>query len=140
MLRSIPISGVVLIVGSALLVEPVRELARGLPSAPSGTGPIDLLVVTLVGGSIAALINNLPAAAFGAVWLAGADPVTIVAYLVGTDVMCVLTAHGSLATMLVHAVAARRGHTVSRRRYAWDAWRDVGLATAAAVIALILFR
>jgi Na+/H+ antiporter NhaD/arsenite permease-like protein len=139
-LRSIPISGVVLIVGSALLVEPVRELARGLPSAPSGTAPVDLLVVTLVGGALAALINNLPAAAFGAVWLVGAEPVTVVAYLVGTDIMCVLTAHGSLATMLVHAVAARRGHVVSRRRYAWEAWRDVGFATAAAILALILFR
>ena len=64
----------------------------------------------------------------------------IVAYLVGTDVMCVLTAHGSLATMLVHAVAARRGHVVGRRRYLREAWRDVGLAVAAAVIALVLFR
>lgn len=139
-LRSIPISGVLLIVGSALLEEPVRELARGLPAAPTGTGPLDLLVVTLVGGALAALINNLPAAAFGAVWLAGADPVTIVAYLVGTDIMCVLTAHGSLATMLVHAVAERRGHRVGRRRYLREAWRDVGLATAAAVVALVLFR
>ncbi|MFN8621107.1 MAG: hypothetical protein U0869_10220 [Chloroflexota bacterium] len=139
-LRSIPISGVILIVGSALLVEPVRDLARGLPSAPTGTSPADLLVVTLVGGALAAIVNNLPAAAFGAVWLAGADPVTIVAYLVGTDVMCVLTAHGSLATMLVHAVAERRGHPVRRRHYLRHAWRDTLLAVGAALLALILFR
>ncbi len=107
--RSLPPTGILLIVASGMLLGPIQQLAVGLPVPDASTSVLALVGVTLVGGLLAATINNLPAAAIGAVWLTGADPVTVVAYLVGTNIVCVLTPHGSIATMLSHAVARRRG-------------------------------
>lgn len=99
-----------------------------------------IIVVAVVGGVLAAAVNNLPAAAFGAVWLAAARPVTLVAFLVGTKILAIATPHGSLATMLSHAVADRRGRPVDRRRYLRRPWRDALLVGAAALLAVVWLR
>lgn len=89
--RSLPPAGILLIVVSGLLLGPIQQLAVGLSVPDGSTSALVLVTVTLIGGLLAATINNLPAAAIGAVWLSSADPVTVVAYLVGTNIVCVLT-------------------------------------------------
>lgn len=137
--RSIPVAGVVVILGAALLGGPMAALAAHLPAPALATPTIPVLVaVALVGGGLAALANNLPAAAFGAVWLVGARPELVVAYLVGTNVLALLTPHGSLATLLSRAVAARGGHELPRGPYLRTAWRFALVGAAAALAALAL--
>lgn len=63
MLRSIPLAGVAVIGIAAIASGPMGTAAGWLPR-PDAT-PRDLLFVAAVGGLVAALANNLPAAAFG---------------------------------------------------------------------------
>ncbi len=137
--HSIPVAGVAVILGAALLGGPMATLAAHLPvPARAAPGLPALVGVALVGGLLAALANNLPAAAFGAVWLAGARPDLVVAYLVGTNVLALLTPHGSLATLLCRAVAARGGHDLPHGPYLRAAWRFALVGGAAALAALVL--
>lgn len=123
LLRSVPLLGVAVIVLAVVLGGPMAALATRLPApARLGTAPLDFALVALVGGLLAAGFNNLPAAAFGAVWLHGASPALVVAYLIGTNVLALVTPHGSLATVLCRSVAERAGHAVPHGPYLRAAW------------------
>lgn len=141
LVTSVPMTGVAVVLLAAVTREPALELATGLPSpAALLPGPVAVLVACLVGGSLAALVNNLPAAAFGAVWLVGSPVGLILAFLVGTNVVALATPHGSLATILVRSIAARAGHPLAPRAYVRAAWRYAGLPALAALAAIVLVR
>jgi Na+/H+ antiporter NhaD/arsenite permease-like protein len=137
----IPRAGLVVILLATALEGPVRSLAAAVPSATQLLqGPASLVAVAAVGGLLAATVNNLPAAAFGAAWLAGAGPAVIVAFLVGTNIVALATPHGSPATMLARSVARASGHEVAFRRYVLGAWRYAAAGGIAALLAVALFR
>ncbi len=135
--QTVPAAGIGVIVGAAALAGPMGAVAAALPSPASIPEPLGLLAVAAVGGVLAALANNLPAAAFGAVWLAGSGVAPVVAYLVGTNIGALATPHGSLATMLCRSAAAARGHRVPARTYLRSAWRFAIVGSLAALIGLI---
>ncbi len=138
---SVPRLGVAVVLAAVFLGRPMAALAGRLPALQSGpVTPVDLGMAALVGGGLAAAANNLPAAAFGAVWLHGAPPALVVAYLVGTNVLALVTPHGSLATMLCRSVAARAGHAIPHGPYLRVAWLFALPATLAALAALALVR
>ncbi len=138
--RSIPPAGVAIILATVAFSGELDRLVALLPSAPLGADILTLAMVAVAGGLLSAAFNNLPAAAFGALWLIGAGPSTVIAFLIGTNVISVLTPHGSLATMLSHSVAIRRGWPLDRRAYVRRGWVEVVALTAAAVLALTWFR
>jgi len=141
LLRSIPRLGIAVILAAAALSGPMAAFAAALPS-PAGlpASPLELAALTVAGGVLAATVNNLPAAAFGAVWLHGAGASAVVAYLIGTNVLALITPHGSLATLLCRGIAIRAGHQIPHGPYLRAAWR-VGVAgSAAALVGLALFR
>lgn len=138
--RSIPISGLLLLLAAIAAHGLIADLARGLGGDAWPVTPLNLLMVALLGGGLAAVLNNLPAAIIGSVWLAGADIQIVMAFLIGTNVLAVITPHGSLATMLSHAVAGARGWRISRVAYVRHAWRDALPASGVALAALAIFR
>jgi Na+/H+ antiporter NhaD/arsenite permease-like protein len=85
-------------------------------------------------------VNNLPAAAFGAAWLGVATPELIVADLIGTNFAALITPHGSFATMPARSVARSHGHDPGLRSYLETAWRHAGVASLAAVVAVVVAR
>jgi len=134
LVRSIPISGVVIVLFAALARGPMVELAGGLPDLErTFPMPIALSAIALLGGLLAA-------AAFGAVWLVGASPAAIVAYLLGTNVLALLTPHGSLATILGRNLAAGAGAPLPARVYLLGAWPYALAGTVAGLIALLVIR
>ncbi len=98
------------------------------------------MIVAIVGGVLAAVVNNLPAAAFGAAWLGVASPTLIVAYLVGTNFGSVATPHGSVATILARSSARLRGRETGIRVYLANAWRYAAVTAIAAIAALVAIR
>ena len=97
-----------------------------------------LLLALAIGSALAMTVNNLPAAAFGATWLARAHPAAIIAFLIGTNIAAIPTPHGSVATMLGRSVGAEHDVTTSARAYVgfrlairggWCDRRDPGLGT-----------
>ena len=147
--RTIPIIGIVVVLGAFFARDLVTPFAGGLPSpAELGSSPAGLVIVALVGGILAATINNLPAAAFGAIWLAGSgvgsgsgiEAAPVIAYLIGTNIVCLATPHGSLATILARSLAATRGHRESSRFYLSYGWHYAVTAGGAALLALIVLR
>ena len=96
------------------------------------------MLALAVGALLAMAINNLPAAAFGAVWLAGSHPATIVAFLIGTNVAALATPHGSVATLLARAVGVRNGVAIPVGDYLRSAWRYAAIGTVAGLIALVI--
>lgn len=138
---SVPIAGVAVVLVAAVARGPAAEIASSLPGPLSiAPGPAGLLVACLVGGLLAAAFNNLPAAAFGAVWLIGDPASAIVAYLVGTNVVALATPHGSLATILARSIAARGGHPVATRSYLKAAWPFALVPAAVAVLVLAVIH
>ncbi len=133
--RSLPIAGLMVVLGAAVLAGPFAALATRLPSPTADVSGVALAAVA--GGAVAALVNNLPAAAAGSFWLVGASPHFVVAYLIGTNVAAIATPHGSVATMLARATAARGGMELSTRSYLSDAWR-YALAPSVAAVAVLL--
>jgi arsenical pump membrane protein len=141
LVRSIPISGVVVVLVAAIAREPMIRLADGLPQPDATLDPIAALpLIALVGGVLAATINNLPAAAFGAVWLVGASPAAIVAFLLGTNVLNLLTPHGSLATILGRNLAAAAGAHLPASIYLRTAWRFAIAGTVAGLLPLLVLH
>lgn len=136
--RSIPLAGIAVMLAAAALGGPMTALAAVLPT-PGATAPSPMALagVALVGGLLSAGLNNLPAAAFGAVWLRTADPALVVAYLIGTNVLALVTPHGSLATLLCRSAAARDGHAMGPRPYVAAAWRFALAGSLAALAALV---
>lgn len=132
--RSLPISALALVTAAAVLVGPAGDAAAGLPHP--GEDPVGLVAAMLVGGAAAALCNNLPAAAFGAVWLAYASPPVVIAFLLGTNILALATPHGSAATMLVRAGGHRRGVTMPAVDHLRAAWRYAAAGGVAAIAVL----
>ena len=128
-----PLTALAVIGAAVLLAGPIGSIAG---SVPVPAGAIGLVAIAVVGGGLAALVNNLPAAAFGATWLAPAGPMAIVAFLIGTNFGSIATPHGSVATILARSVGARAGHSVSPADYMRGAWRYALVGTAVALVAL----
>lgn len=134
--RAVPVGGLAVIGVAAVASGPI-SLAAGLLPLPGGT--LGGLVLALaVGGLLALLVNNLPAAAFGAVWLARAHPATIVAYLIGTNIAAIATPHGSIATILARAVGKGNGVQMPVGAYLRSAWRYAAIGTLAGGITLAI--
>jgi arsenical pump membrane protein len=139
LVRSIPISGVFVVLAAAVLRQPMIDLAAGLPRLEDALpATVALPVIALVGGVTAALINNLPAAAFGSVWLVGASPAAVVAFLLGTNILNLLTPHGSLATILGRNLATAAGAHLPASVYLRGAWRYAVAGTIAGLLPLLL--
>lgn len=136
LVRSIPIAGLAVIAMAVLASGPIGS-AAGLLPRPDGS-VVGLLLALGVGGALAAVVNNLPAAAFGAVWLFGAHPASVVAYLIGTNVIAVATPHGSVATILARAVGHRYGVEIPGRGYPRWAWPYAAAGAVAGILALAL--
>ena len=141
MVRSIPITGIAVVLFAAVARGPMVDLAAGLPR-PGGATPsvAELIVVAGVGGIVAAAINNLPAAAFGSLWLVGASPQAIIAFLLGVNILNMVTPHGSLATILARAIASAAGHHLPSGVYLRHAWRYAAAGTVAGLVALAVAR
>ena len=139
-MTAVPVSAVLVILAAAILREPIASLASYLPLPASAGDPRALLTIALVGGVLAATVNNLPAAAFGAIWLHAASGPFIIAYLLGTNVLALLTPHGSVATMLGRSLAHRGGVKGSPRGYVWLGWRYALGGTVPALLVLMAQR
>ena len=139
LVRAAPRGAFAVIVVAGLLAGPIASLAGSLPR-PADAGLVTLVLVAVVGGVLAALVNNLPAAAFGAAWLGVASPALIVAYLVGTNVGSIATPHGSVATILARSSARLRGRQAAIRPYLANAWRYALVSGLAAILALAATR
>lgn len=134
--RSVPVAGLIVIGLAALASGPIAVATGLLPRPDAG---IDGLVLALaMGGLLAAAINNLPAAALGAAWLARTHPATVVAYLIGTNIAALATPHGSVATILARAVGDRHGIATPAATYLRSAWRYASVGAIAAIAALWL--
>jgi arsenical pump membrane protein len=136
LVRSIPVAGPAVIGFAAIASGPITVATGVLPQADTSLG--GLLLALAVGGLLAAAINNLPAAALGATWLVRAHPPTIVAFLIGTNVAALATPHGSVATILAHAVGERHGIATPGRTYLRSAWRYASVGAIAAIVVLSL--
>jgi arsenical pump membrane protein len=134
--RAVPLSGLA-VIGLAAIAYGPMNMAAGILPHPDPT-LVGLVLALGIGALLAMAINNLPAAAFGAVWLAGAHPATIVAFLIGTNVAALATPHGSVATLLARAVGVRNGITTPVGTYLRSAWRYAAIGTAAGLLALII--
>jgi arsenical pump membrane protein len=134
--RSIPVGGLLVIGGPALASGPIATAAAFLPGPSDAPG--GLLLALLVGGLLAAILNNLPAAALGASWLAHAHPATVVAFLIGTNVVALATPHGSVATILARSAGAQHGVTTSSKAYLGSAWRYASIGAVAGLLALMV--
>lgn len=134
--RSIPLTGLGVVALAAVASGPMGTAAAWLPR-PDATA-VGLLLTVIVGGVLAAAANNLPAAAFGAVWLVRAHPASLVAYLLGTNVVALATPHGSVATILSRDVGRRHGVATSTRRHLRAAWLYGAAGAAAGLLALAL--
>lgn len=136
LVRSVPLAGLIIIGIAAAASGPI-DLAAGLVPRPDASLG-GLLLAVAVGTVLAAVANNLPAAAFGAVWLARAHPASIIAFLIGTNVGALATPHGSVATILSQAVGRRHGVTTPTRAYLRSAWRYASVGAIAGILALAL--
>jgi len=134
--RSVPLAGLAVIATAVVASGPIGTAAGLLPRPDASVG--GLLLALVVGGALAALVNNLPAAAFGAVWLLGAHPASVVAYLLGTNVIAMATPYGSVATILARGVGERHGVATPTGRYLRSAWPYAAAGAAAGTLALVL--
>jgi Na+/H+ antiporter NhaD/arsenite permease-like protein len=64
----------------------------------------------------------------------------IVAYLLGTNVLALLTPYGSLATILGRNLAKLSGASPSTREYLLEAWPFAIVGAAAGLAAVIVVR
>lgn len=134
--RTLPVAPIAIVIGAAAAAPVARMIAGLLPT--SGGGVLALVTVAAVGGLLASVANNLPAAFVGSVWLRGAPVSVVIAYLIGTNILAVATPHGSVATMLCRSLAARGGVPMPAARHLRNGWRYAVAGGAAACAALIV--
>lgn len=134
LLRAMPLTGLGVVALAAVASEPIAATAGTLPRPDAGL--LGLGFALAVGGLLAAVANNLPATAFGAVWLMHSHPATIVAYLLGTNIVAIATPHGSVATILARGVGARHGVASSNGSYLRGGWRYAAAGAMAGFVAL----
>lgn len=132
--RSLPLAALVVVVAAAWVSGAFATDARFIPHPPNDL--VGLALALAAGGLLAITLSNLPAAAFGGVWLAHAAVPVLVAYLIGTNVAALATPHGSAATMLVRSGGARRGVHLPAFEHVTTAWQ-YALAGSAAALALL---
>ena len=113
---------------------------HGLSSAmhdllPSGSGPADLILVAVISGALANLVNNLPATLILIPVAAGFGTGPVLAVLIGVNIGPNLAQVGSLATLLWRRVLRAEGV-----EYAAGEFVALGLLTvpAALVAATVL--
>jgi arsenical pump membrane protein len=141
LLRSIPPSGIAVVLFAAVAVSQLAPFAARLPDLQASLPAILALpAIALVGGLLAVSLNNLPAAAFGAIWLVGASPAAVVAFLIGTNFFALATPHGSLATILSRQLGLRHGVNLGARAYLTSAWRYALVSSVVALAALLVAR
>lgn len=133
---SIPLAGLAVIVVAAIASGPMAAAGALLPLPDDSLR--GLLLALAIGSALAMTVNNLPAAAFGATWLARAHPAAIIAFLIGTNIAAIATPHGSVATMLGRSVGARHDVTTSARAYVGFAWPYAAVGAIAAILVLAL--
>jgi arsenical pump membrane protein len=136
---AIPWKPLGIVVLAALASGPISAVAAGIPRVHSAD-PIGIGLIAIAGAVLAAVVNNLPAALFGAVWLAASPPAAILAWLIGTNFAALVTPHGSLATMLARSAARRHGPTPTVRDYLGAAWRYAAATSVAAIAVLTVFH
>jgi hypothetical protein len=136
LMGSVPLAGLAIVGVAAAGSGPIGA-AAGLLGRPDASLS-GLLLALAVGSALAAVANNLPAAAFGAVWLARAHPASIIAYLIGTNVAALASPHGSVATILARAVGGRHGVGTPAGAYLGSAWRYAAAGSIAGILALAL--
>ena len=102
--------------------------------------PETLLVAAAATAIASNVVNNLPAALIARSVLVGshAHMGTVLAALVGTDVGPIITPFGSLATMLVLALARRAGEGVQTRRFVMLGLWTAPVIVVATTLALIV--
>jgi len=121
----------------ALVTQPLMASVRSSAGAPGGLAA-GALVATL-----AAAVNNLPAALVGvlslrAVGLAHVSQIAVYAILLGVDIGPKLTPFGSLATLLWLGVLERNETPISWGHYLRENWWVALFALAAALLALLI--
>ncbi len=131
---SLPVAGLLVIGLAAFASGSIAAVTGLLPRPEAGFG--GLLMALTVGGLAAAAIDNLPAAALGATWLARSHPATVVAFLVGTNIAALATPHGSVATILARVVGRRHGVATPTSTYLRAAWRYAAAGAIAAIAVL----
>jgi arsenical pump membrane protein len=111
----------------------LTDLLRGW--AGTGTGGTDLLRVAGVGAGSANVVNNLPAY-LALEPVADADPTRLAALLVGVNCGPLITAWGSLATLLWRDRCRRAGIRIPMGRMAIEGTVCAAAAVSAAVLVL----
>jgi arsenical pump membrane protein len=134
--RAVPLAGLSVIAVADVAGGPIAMAAELLPRPDPSLG--GLVLALAVGGTLAAVANNLPAAVFGASWLVGAHPATVVAYVLGTNVVALATPHGSVATILARAVGHRHAVSTPPSRYLRAAWAYAAVGAVAGLAALVV--
>jgi arsenical pump membrane protein len=138
--RTAPVGAFAVVVVAGLLAGPIGSVTGLLPR-PTDTGPLTLAIAALVGGVLASVVDDLPAAVFGAAWLGVAPPTLIVAYLVGANLRTVATPRGSMATILARSSGRLRGRETGLLRVDLaNAWQYAAVSAIAAIAALIAIR
>jgi arsenical pump membrane protein len=121
----------------AVVIAAHDTIAQLVPFAlPADPTLANILLATAVGGGLSAIFNNLPAAIIGTVLLQGAGVPVVLGFLIGTNVISILTPHGSVATILSHSVARHRGWTIRPIAHVRRMTLDVASLASAGLIAL----
>ncbi|ADG79152.1 Arsenical pump membrane protein OS=Tsukamurella paurometabola (strain ATCC 8368 / DSM / CCUG 35730 / CIP 100753 / JCM 10117 / KCTC 9821 / NBRC 16120 / NCIMB 702349 / NCTC 13040) OX=521096 GN=Tpau_2549 PE=3 SV=1 [Tsukamurella paurometabola] len=138
-LRSIEVPWRMVLILAAVFAAVQVALAAGLETvlrgvAGAGTEPGELLRLAGVGALTANAVNNLPAY-LALEPAAAAEPLRLMALLIGVGVAPVVTLWASLATLLWRQRCDRAGVHVSARRFAAE---GLVLAVPATVIAVLV--
>lgn len=127
--------------GLFVVMEAAHQLGLGAALAVvagEGSGVPDLLRLAGSGAVAANLVDNLPA--YLALEPVAADPVRLVALLIGVNAGPLITPWASLATLLWHQRLTALGVAISWRQYALLGLVAVVPTVAGAVLALALTR
>ncbi|WP_308798438.1 SLC13 family permease [Agromyces silvae] len=100
--------------------------------AGTGSSPLDLLRLAGVGAASANAINNLPA--YLALEPFAADPIRLIALLIGVNAGAIITPWGSLATLLWHSRLTSMGVEIS-----WPRFMLLGLLAAPLTVTAATF-
>lgn len=106
---------------------------------PTGDGLADLLLLALLGGVLANLLNNLPATLLLAPLAAPLGPEAVLAVLIGINLGSSLTWPGSLANLLWRRTVRAGGGSVSSRDFHLVGLTVVPVAVVSGVTALHLW-
>jgi hypothetical protein len=98
------------------------------------------IIATLIAGDKPGNGRVALAYASWSVWLVSASPSAIVAFLLGVNILNLLTPHGSLATILGRNIARSAGVHLPASVYLRNAWRYAVVGTLAGLVPLLFGR